>query len=62
MKRMRVILEARLNGGVHRVERDVRDENWLDEKRNAEERRNGIIHAANDLLRSLNLDEIDVVS
>jgi len=56
---MRVILEARVNGGINRVEVDVRDNNWLDETRNNAERRMGVIDAANRLLRSLNLEEID---
>ncbi|MGO4583617.1 hypothetical protein AB4Z38_06980 [Arthrobacter sp. 2RAF6] len=55
---MRVIIEAREFGGIHRVERDTASDNWLDEKRNNAERRQGIIDAANGLLRSLNLDEI----
>lgn len=59
MSAMRVILEARVNGGINRVEVDVRDNNWLDETRNNAERRMGVIDAANRLLRSLNLEEID---
>ena len=50
--------EARNLGTVHKVELDVRPDNWLDEKKNASERRQGVIDATNGLLRSLNLDEI----
>lgn len=57
---MRVIIEARLLGAVHKVELDVRSDNWLDETRNAADRRQGIIDATNGLLRGLNLDEIPV--
>jgi hypothetical protein len=55
---MRVIIEAREFGGVHRVEQDTDSNNWLDETRNNAARREGIIDAANSLLRALNLDEI----
>ena len=55
---MRVIIEARENGTNHTVAIDVRSDNWLDENRNNVERRQGVIDAANRLLRSLNLDEI----
>lgn len=55
---MRVVFEARISGGVRRVELDVQDDNWFDEQRNAVDRRRGVIEAANVLLRSLNLDEI----
>lgn len=58
MSGMRVIIEARESFGVHRVELNADSDNWLDEKRNAAERRKGVIDAANGLLRSLNLDEI----
>lgn len=58
MSIMRIIIEARVSGGVHRVERDVDFDNWRDEKRNNSDRRQGVIDAANGLLRSLNLDEI----
>jgi len=56
---MRVVIEARENGNNHTVAIDVRSDNWLDEKRNDEERRQGVIDAANSLLRSLKLDEIE---
>ena len=55
---MRVIIEAREDGNSRTVALDVRSNNWLDEKKNDAERRQGIIDAANGLLRSLNLDEI----
>lgn len=55
---MRIIIEAREKGGVARIETDAPSDNWLDEKRNDAERRQGVIEAANGLLRSLNLDEI----
>jgi hypothetical protein len=55
---MRVTIEARENGNIHTVALDVRSNNWLDEKKNDAERRQGVIDAANGLLRSLNLDEI----
>jgi hypothetical protein len=55
---MRVIIEAREHGNNNAVSLDVRSDNWLDEKRNDAERRQGVIDAANSLLRSLNLDEI----
>jgi hypothetical protein len=61
MSGMRVIFEARDGFAVHRVERDVRADNWRDEQRNKDERRQGIIDAANGLLRSLNLDELEEV-
>lgn len=54
----RVIIEVRVRGGVHRVERDANDENWLSDERNASERRATVIEAVNDLLRSLNLAPI----
>ena len=56
---MRVIIEARENGNNHTVALEVRSNNWLDEKKNDAERRQGIVDAANGLLRSLNLDEIN---
>ena len=56
---MRVIIEARENGNSHTVALEVRSNNWLDEKKNDAERRQGIVDAANGLLRSLNLDEIN---
>lgn len=55
---MRIIIEARENGAVHRVELNALADNWLDETRNNAERRKGVIDAANNLLRSLNLKEI----
>jgi hypothetical protein len=55
---MRVIIEARENGSNHTVALEVRSNNWLDEKKNDSELRQGVIDAANGLLRSLNLDEI----
>lgn len=55
---MRLIFEARTAFGVHRVELEVRADNWLDEKKNDAERRQGVIDAANGLLRSLNLEEL----
>lgn len=55
---MRVIIEARESGNNHTVAIDVRSDNWLDENRNNVERRQGVIDAANRLLRSLNLEEI----
>lgn len=55
---MRVTIEARENGNNHTVALDVRSNNWLDEKKNNAERRQGVIDAANGLLRSLGLDEI----
>lgn len=60
MSNMRVIIEARERGAVHRVEQDTLSNNWLDETRNNAERRKGVIEAANGLLRSLNLAEIAV--
>ena len=56
---MRVIFEARENGNNHTIALDVRSDNWLDEKKNDAERRQGVIDAANGLLRSLNLAEIE---
>lgn len=50
-------MEARDGLNTHRVALEVRADNWLDEKKNDAERRQGIIDAANGLLRSLNLDE-----
>lgn len=58
MSGMRIIIEARDMGAVYRVERDTQSDNWRDEKRNNDERRKGVIDAANGILRSLNLDEI----
>jgi len=59
---MRVIIEARENGNNYSVALDVRSDDWLDEKRNDADRRQGVIDAANGLLRSLGLDEISVVT
>ena len=58
MSATRIIVEARGAGGVHRVEKDARHDNWLDEKRNQAEVRQGVVEATNDLLRALNLTEI----
>jgi hypothetical protein len=55
---MRVVIESREAGNIHRVEIETRSDNWLDERKNNADRRNGVIDAANGLLRSLNLDEI----
>jgi hypothetical protein len=55
---MRVIIESREAGNVHRVEIEADSNNWLDERRNNSARRQGVIDAANGLLRSLNLGEI----
>lgn len=55
---MRLIFEARDIAGSHKVELNVRVDNWHDDKRNAADRRKGVIDAANGLLRSLNLAEI----
>lgn len=59
MNSMRVIMEARENGKNYAVDMNVRSDNWLDESRNAKDRRDGIISAANALLRGLSLDEIE---
>jgi len=59
---MRVIIEARENGNNYSVALDVRSDDWLDEKRNDADRRQGVIDAANGLLRSLGLDEIAAVA
>ena len=58
MRTTRVIMEARGLGTVCRVELDVRDNNWMDQNRNDADRRQGVIDAANGLLRALNLTEI----
>ncbi len=55
---MRIIIEARVKGNNHTVALDVVSDNWHDESRNDADRRQGVIDAANGLLRSLNLDEI----
>ena len=55
---MRVIIEARENGNEHSVALDVTSNNWLEKKRNDADRRQGVIDAANGLLRALKLDEI----
>ncbi|QDF19556.1 hypothetical protein PP353_gp46 [Arthrobacter phage Kumotta] len=56
---MRVIIEVREKGNNHTTALDVVTNNWLDEKRNNADRRQGVIDAANHLLRSLRLAEID---
>jgi len=58
MSGMRISIEAREKGQVHRIELDAQSDNWLDEARNDRERRAGVVAAANGLLRSLNLPEI----
>ena len=55
---MRVIIEARENGNNYTVALEVPSDNWLDEFRNAADRRQGVIDATNALLRTLGLSEI----
>jgi hypothetical protein len=58
---VRIIIEVRENGGLDRLERDTGRPNWLDEKRNAMDRREAVLGMVNDLLRLLELDEIKEV-